>query len=159
VTEGFFTALGATPLLGRTFAPEEYRPGSDAVAVFDYDLWRTRFNADSTLVGRTLMLNDSPVRVIGVMPRGVRFPPRPWIWIPKIPQPCEMLQRNAAYYLGVGRLEPGVSLDRARANLVRVAADLAREYPAADRDVSVSVVSLREDLVGHVRGRLLLVFG
>jgi hypothetical protein len=58
VTDGFFTALRATPLLGRTFAPDEYQPGHDAVAVLDYDLWRTRFNADSTLIGRTLTLND-----------------------------------------------------------------------------------------------------
>jgi len=158
VTEGFFTALHPTPLLGRTFAPDEYRPGHDEVAVLDYDLWRTRFNADSNLVGRTLILNDTPVRVIGVMPRGVRFPPGPGIWIPKIPRPDEMLQRNGTYYLAVGRLAPDVSLDRARRDMVGVAADLAREYPAVDRDVSVSIVPLREDLVGHVRGRLLLVF-
>ena len=158
VTEGFFAALRATPLLGRTFAPEEYRLGYDGVVVLDYDLWRTRFNADSSLVGKTLLLNDRPVRVIGVMPRGVRFPPGPGIWIPKIPQPGELLQRNATYYWAVGRLAPGVSLDGARADLVRVAADLAREYPAVDRDVSASLVPVRDDLVGHVRGRLLLVF-
>ena len=159
VTEGFFTALRATPLLGRTFAPEEYQPGYDAVAVFDYGLWRTRFNADSSLVGRTLILNDRPVRVIGVMPRGVRFPLGPGIWIPKVPRPAEMLTRNATYYLAVGRLAPGVSLDGARRDMVGVATELAREYPAADRDVGVSLVSLREDIVGHVRGRLLLLFG
>ena len=158
VTEGFFTALRAAPLLGRTFAPDEYQPGQDAVAVLDYDLWRTRFNADSNLVGQTLTLNDRPVRVIGVMPPGVRFPPGPGIWIPKIPQPGEMLLRNAAYYLAVGRLAPGVSLDRARSDMASIAAGLAREYPVADRDVGVSVTPLRDDLVGHVRGRLLLVF-
>jgi putative ABC transport system permease protein len=158
VTDGFFTALRVTPLLGRTFAPDEYQPGHDGVVVLDYDLWRTRFNADPRLVGQTLTLNDMPVRVIGVMPRGVRFPAGPGIWIPKIPQPGEMLLRNASYYLAVGRLAPGVSLDRARGDMARVAASLAREYPAVDRDVSVSLVPLRDDLVGHVRGRLLLVF-
>jgi putative ABC transport system permease protein len=158
VTEGFFTVLRATPLLGRTFAPDEYQPGHDAVAVLDYDLWRTRFNGDSSLVGRTLILNDIPVRVIGVMPRGVRFPPGQGIWIPKVPQPSEMLMRNAAYYLAVGRLAPGVSLARARGDMDRLAAGLAREYPAVDRDVGLSLVPLRDDLVGRVRGRLLLVF-
>jgi putative ABC transport system permease protein len=158
VTEGFFTALRATPLLGRTFAPDEYQPGHDAVAVLDYDLWRRRFNADSALIGRTLTLNDIPVRVIGVMPQGVRFPPGPGIWMPKIPQPGELLLRNAAYYLAVGRLAPGVSLERARSDMAGVANGLAREYPVADRDVGVSLVRLRDDLVGHVRGRLLLVF-
>ncbi len=158
VTDGFFAALRATPLLGRTFSPEEYQPGNDAVVVLDYDRWRTRFNADSSLVGQTLILNDRPVRVIGVMPPTVRFPPGPGIWLPKIPQPGELLQRNASYYVAVGRLAPGVSLERARRDLQRVAGDLAREYPAVDRDVSVSLVPLADDLVGHVRGRLLLVF-
>ncbi len=159
VTEGFFDVLRATPLLGRSFAAEEYQPGNDAVAVFDYDLWRTRFNADSGLVGRTLILNDRPVRVIGVMPQGVRFPLGPGIWIPKVARPAEMLTRNATYYLAVGRLAPGVSLDGARRDMAWVAANLAREYPAVDRDVGASLVPLREDLVGHVRGRLLLILG
>jgi hypothetical protein len=156
VTEGFFSALRASPFLGRTFTPEEYQPGNDAVVVLDYDLWRTRFTADSSVVGKTLILNDKPVRVIGVMPRAVRFPPGPGVWVPKIPRPEELLQRNAAYYLAVGRLVPGVTLERARRDMQRVAADLAREYPA-DRDVTVSLVPLQDTLVGHVRGRLLLV--
>jgi putative ABC transport system permease protein len=158
VTEGFFTALRATPLLGRTFAPDEYQPGHDGVAVLDYDLWRTRFNADSGLIGKILTLNDGPVRVIGVMPRGVRYPRGQGIWLPKVPQPAELLERNANFYLAVGRLAPGVSLDRARRDMTGVAAGLAREYPAVDGDVSVSLVPMRDDLVGNVRGRLLLVF-
>ncbi len=158
VTQGFFEALRATPLLGRTFTPEEYVRGRDAEVVLDYDLWHTRFNADSSLVGKTLKLNDRPVLVVGVMPPGVRFPPGSGLWIPKIPDPSELLQRNAAYLLCIGRLAPGVTLDQARGDMRRIAAALAQEYPSVDHDVSVSLVPVRDQIVGHVRGRLLLLF-
>ncbi len=157
VTAGFFGALRARPLLGRTFSADEFQPGRAPVAVLDYDLWRTRFNADSSLVGKTLILADPPVQVIGVMPPSVHLP-GPGMWLPKIPGPDELLWRGAAYYAAIGRLAPGVSLDRAREDMRRVAADLAREYPDVDRDVGVSLVPLRDSLVGHVRGRLLLLF-
>jgi predicted permease len=159
VTEGFFDVLRAKPLLGRTFSPEEYQRGQNAVVVLDYDLWRTRFNADSTLVGKTLLLSNQAAQVIGVMPPGFRFPARPGIWLPKIPTPDELLLRNAAYFLVVGRLAPGVSLDRAREEMTRIGAALAQEYPAADRDIAVGLVPLRDSLVGSVRGRLLVLFG
>jgi putative ABC transport system permease protein len=158
VTAGFFETLRASPILGRTFVGDEFRPGRDAVVVLDYDLWRTRFHADSTLVGRALILNDRPVQVVGVMGPGVRFPPGPGLWLPKIPQPDELLLRNQAYFVGVGRLRAGVSLEQARAEMREIARGLALEYPAADRDISVSLVPLRQDLVGHVRARLLLLF-
>ncbi len=114
VTQGFFEVLRAPAMLGRTFSPDEFRPGRDAVVVLDYDLWRTRFNADSTLVGRTLVLNGEPAQVIGVMGPGVRFPPGPGIWVPKIPLPEELLRRSNAYFLAVGRLRQGVPLEQAR---------------------------------------------
>ncbi len=158
VTQGFFEVLRAPAMLGRTFSPDEFRPGRDAVVVLDYDLWRTRFNADSTLVGRTLVLNGEPAQVIGVMGPGVRFPPGPGIWVPKIPQPDELLRRSDAYFLAVGRLRQGVPLEQARGEMRQLARSLGEEYPAADREVGVALVPLREDLVDHVRARLLLLF-
>ncbi len=158
MTEGFFDALRATPLIGRTFTREEYQRGQTAVAVLDYELWRTRFNADSSLVGKTLTLNDQPVLIVGVMPPAVRIPAQPGLWVPKIPEPGELLMRNATYYHAIARLAPGVTLDQARGDVRRVAAALAQEYPAVDHDVSIVLVPLRDDIVGHVRGRLLLLF-
>ena len=158
VTQGFFEALRATPLLGRTFSPEEFVRGHDAEVVLDYALWSTRFNADSSLVGKTLILNDAPVLVVGVMPPAVRFPPGSGLWIPKIPEPSELLERNATYFLAIGRLAPGVTLDQARGDMRRIATALGQEYPAVDHDVSVSLVPVRDQIVGRVRGRLLLLF-
>jgi putative ABC transport system permease protein len=157
VTQGFFDVLHVAPLLGRTFAPDEYQRGRDAVVVLDYDTWRDRFNGDSSLVGKTLTINDAPTLVVGVMPRGVSLPSRGAIWVPKIPEPDELLLRSASYFNIVGRLAPGVTIERAREEMTRIAAALAQEYPA-DRDVGVAVGSLRETLVGGVRGRLLVLF-
>src|SRR5579862_2004703 len=96
VTQGFFDVLRVTPLLGRTFTPDEYQRGREDVVVLDYDTWRDKFNAESSVVGKPLLLNNQSVSVVGVMPSGVRFPPRPGIWLPKIPTPDDLLLRQAA---------------------------------------------------------------
>ena len=158
VTQGFFDVLHVKPLLGRTFTPEEYQPGREAVVVLDYDTWRDKFNGDSSIVGKTLLLNSQAMPVVGVMPAGVHLPSRQGIWLPKIPTPDELLLRQAAYFRIVGRLAPGVSLDRARDDLRRISADLSKEYPAIDGEMSASIIPLRESLVGNVRGRLLMLF-
>ncbi len=159
VTEGFFDVLRARPLLGRTFSADEYQRGRARVVVLDYQTWSTRFNADSSLVGKVLIMNDEPRQVIGVMPPGVEFPPRPGVWVPKIPEPAELLERNAAFYTVVGRLAPGVTIDGARADMSRLAAVLGQEYPTVDRDLGVALTPLRTYLVGSVRARLLVLFG
>jgi putative ABC transport system permease protein len=74
VTANTFDVLGARPLLGRTMTVEEDRPGSAPVAVLGHGLWQSRFGGDAAVVGRRIVLNDLPVEVVGVMPRGFRLP-------------------------------------------------------------------------------------
>jgi putative ABC transport system permease protein len=157
VTEGFFDVAGVKPLLGRTFTRDEYQRGRDAVVVMDYDTWRSAFGGDSSLIGKTLLINDEATQVVGIMPRDVHLPPGRGLWIPKIPEPAELIVRNAAYFDVVGRLAPGVTLASAGEEMRRIATQLAQEYPV-DRDVGVAVAPLRDALVGRVRGRLLFLF-
>lgn len=157
VTEGFFDVLGVKPLLGRTFTRDEYQRGRDGVVVFDYDTWRSRFGGDSSLIGKTLLINDQAAQVVGVMPPGVRVPPSRGLWIPKIPDPTELIVRNAAYFEVVGRLAPGVTLAGASEEMRRISTQLAQEYPV-DHDVGVALAPLRDAFVGRVRGRLLFLF-
>lgn len=157
VSSDFFDVLGVPALLGRTFTPEEFQRGRDAVVVIGYGLWRSRFGADPSIVGRTLLLDGTPTTVVGVMPRGFGYPTEPMIWVPKIFSPDELLLRGAAYNQVIGRLRGTANIKSAAADAERVAEQLRREYPGTNHDVSFRIVPLREALVGPARGRLLLL--
>ncbi len=109
VSAGFFRLLGADPLLGRTFLPGEDEPGREnRLVLLGHELWRTRFSADSTIVGRSLSLDDDSYEVIGVLPPG-----RSWL---DAAQAFTLLVRNpdanrTNFMLAViGRLKPSISI-------------------------------------------------
>ncbi|MFN2398636.1 MAG: ADOP family duplicated permease [Gemmatimonadaceae bacterium] len=154
VSAGFFETFGTAPVIGRTFTPDEYEPGRNRVVVIGYDSWITRFAGDSSVVGRTFILDSLPHTIVGVMPRAFRFPPGRDVWVPRVFTESDRTRRAAAYYLVAGRLRPGVTLDAARAELGRVAEELAQEYPRTNAGTGVTLVPLTEQLVGNVRARL-----
>ena len=116
--------------LGRGFSDDETATGQ-AVAVLSYRLWAERFGADSTLVGRTITVNDAPYSVVGVAPPGVLFYGAD-LWTP-MPVGPEVFPRNRRQFQMVGRIAPGVTLDEVNAELDdltdRVAAEHAAEFP------------------------------
>jgi putative ABC transport system permease protein len=160
VSEGFFETFGVRPLLGRVFLPDEYTAGRNNVAVIGENAWRSRFNADPRIIGRQLTLDSVPRTIIGVMPRSFRFPPGREVWQPQVPfDEDDRRRRRSAYLTVVGRLAPGVTLARAKADLGAVAAQLTREYPRTNTGVGVTLVPLPEQTVGHVRKALLVLMG
>jgi putative ABC transport system permease protein len=159
---GLFSILRVPPLLGRTFQGGTDEPGRDAVAVVSEELWRTRFGADPSLVGRTVRLDGLPHTVIGVMPRAFDFPPggnATDVWLLHQVDEGRQSNRGAHYLSVIGRLKDGTSLEAATAQLVTVAARLEKEYPGQQTGRSVHVQSLQESLVGRVRPTLLILFG
>ena len=159
VTEGFFEALGAKPLLGRTFIPEEFVPGKGNVVVLSETLWRNRFGADSSIINRTLILDGAPMVVVGIMPREVDVPWGMPVWAPKTFRPDELQARTSAYYSVVARLRDGVSVEAAQQDLSSVAAELARAYPATNATTGASVVPVADALLGSARGGLYILLG
>jgi predicted permease len=162
VSASFFRVMGVTPAVGRAFSADEDSPGHGGVAVLSDRLWRSRFNADPAIVGRVVQLDDRPFEVVGVMPGSFTFPPispgiTPDIWTP--------IAENVETYVGrhylfvVGRVRPGVTMAQAQQDLAGVAHTLEQRYPNDSRGHGVSVVSLRESLVKHLRPSLLLLFG
>jgi len=165
VTEDFFPLLGVEAALGRTFTSEEARAalydnaaapvGPDPVVVLSHDYWQRRFGADPTLVGRTLVLERRPARVVGVMPASFAMPApdvqlyMPWGFSGDEP-------RDQHYVSALARLAPGASLLEAEAELRGVANALAREHPRTNEGWTVNVVPLQQDLVGD-SGRTLFV--
>ena len=146
----FFSLLGVTPLLGRTFAPGEDQPGKDEVAVLSYGLWQSHFAGDPKIVGQTLSLNSKKYTVIGVMPETFRYPTRVQLWIPLDMDSKTLGQRGSHSTQAIGRLKPGVTLQKAQADLTLIASRLEQQYPDSNYKVGAYVVSLHEDLAGKV---------
>lgn len=141
-TGGLFAALGVAPELGRGFSPEEETPGRDRVTVLSDHLWRS-LGADPGIVGRTLLLDGELHRVVGVMPPG--FGVRggfPDLWLPLSFGPGRPADRRSATLGVIARLRPGVTLERARADLASIAAALEESFPETNRDLRPSLEPL-----------------
>jgi putative ABC transport system permease protein len=140
VTYNLFSALGVSPLLGRTFLPEEDRPGADHVALLSYALWRNRFAGSPAIIGQTLRLNAEPYTVIGVMPPGFSFPEKEInvidVWAPRAFTSQELAARQARYLLVLGRLRPSASLSEVNAELRLLAGQNVHQYPDDMQGVS-----------------------
>jgi predicted permease len=155
-----FQILRAKPLLGRTFTSEEEGPGRGPVVVLSEGLWRRRFGADPTILSRTVSLDGEPRTVIGVMPAGFQFPagPRPAdLWVPIAFSPEDTESRGNHFLNVVARLRPGISFERASAEMSSIAATLERQYPDAQAGRGIQLAVLRESVVRDVRTPLLLL--
>ncbi|HET7696791.1 MAG TPA: ABC transporter permease [Vicinamibacterales bacterium] len=156
-TANLVDTLGGTPLLGRWFAAAETAGQGQPVAVIGEALWRERFGGDPAILGRAIAIDGTPRTVVGVMPRTFHIPgTAERLWLP-LADAWRTLPRNARYLGAVGRLAPGVSTDSARTSLAAVAAHLAATYPDADRGWGVTVVPLRDAVIGDVRRPLVML--
>ncbi|HEY6549369.1 MAG TPA: ADOP family duplicated permease, partial [Vicinamibacteria bacterium] len=167
VSGNFFDLLGVAAARGRTFlatAPA----GAEGVreAVLGHALWRSRFGADESLVGRELSLDDELVRVVGIMPAGFAYPSEAELWlrarhdvpeIPIAPQTDVRKVRDARYLAVLGRLAPDVALATARAEMDQVAAGLAADFPDENEGNGARVSLLFEELRGAARPALTLL--
>ena len=159
VSEGFFGILGTTPLLGRTFLPEEYAGSGARVIVLGHAAWQSRFGADPSVVGRVLTLDSEPYTVVGVMPPAFRYPPERDVWAPKVFTEAELARKGIGHLEVVARLKAGVTLEAAQAGLTTIVAQLARDFPADDADAAVTAVPIEDRIVGQSRPVLLVLLG
>ncbi|HTS48017.1 MAG TPA: ABC transporter permease [Bryobacteraceae bacterium] len=165
VARRFLEVWGVAPQLGRDFTPlEEHFGGPPAVIISDR-FWRRRFNADPNVIGKTLRFGTSRsgpqlVPIVGVMPASFQFPLREVdLWSPSPDDAFFAHGRELTWYSGVGRLKTGVTLAQARSNLAAVQAELGREFPKTDAQLSVEIEPLKDATIGAVRGSLWILFG
>src|SRR6266705_1504343 len=155
VMADYLNTLGIKPLAGRSFRPEEDRPGGPTVAAISYDLWQRLFGGEPAIIGRQLNFEDASYTVVGVFPRGFNMPFAADIWVPLQinieTRPLE--QRAQSNYDLVARLKPGVSLRQADAELKGIARVLEQEHPQIRRGWSYKLISLRQNLIGDLEGR------
>jgi putative ABC transport system permease protein len=134
ITANLIPMLGVTPLLGRSFLPEEERGGHNRVALLSHALWQRQFGGDHSLVNKTILLNGESYTVIGIMPREFQFTGRE-LWAPLVLDPArepwraDRANRNLAVF---GRLKPDVKLDQAMAEMDVLARRLQEQHPESN---------------------------
>ncbi len=150
VTAGWAETLGVDVHLGRSFSPDEERLGAAAaVALLSYGAWQRLFGGDPAALGRTLVLNEQPHTVVGVMERGLRYPYNADVWLP---MRVEDEQVGPWSYNALARLRPGVTLDAAREELASLAQEVARtgEAPSLQAEgMTLTAIPFRQLFVGE----------
>src|SRR5919197_255910 len=156
-SSAFIDVLGVKPALGRGFLPGEDARGAGRVVILSDRLWRRRFGGDLGVIGKPVTLNGESYTVVGVMPADFSFPsPRLDVWVPSIDigRP-----RGDHFMYAVARLGPGVTLAHAQEEMNTIARRLGEQYPGTNGNSGVTLVPLREEVVGQVRPALLVLLG
>jgi putative ABC transport system permease protein len=159
VAEGFFSILRVHPALGRTFSPEEDRPGQGHVVVLGNTFWRDHLGADPRVIGRNIVLDGETYNVIGVMPPKFKFPDFAQLWVPLAWTNEKRAVRGNHNYMVIGRLKSGVDIRSAKAELSAISSRLEQLYPEDDKGWGATLLPLREQIVGDVRPALLVLLG
>jgi putative ABC transport system permease protein len=160
VTASLFRVLGVSPRIGRSFRDEEEVTGVKHVVLLSHRLWMRRFGGDPGVVGREMLLSGQRHTVVGVMGPEFQYPGREFeLWVPLTVEPEEYQTRLGYNYLSVGRLKPGVRIERARAEMHAVSERLAAQYPATDAGIDAVVAPMLEDAVSSVRKPLYVFLG
>jgi predicted permease len=160
VTSAFLATLGVKPAIGRDFGASDDVANAPPVALISERLWRERFGADQRVVGGSAILDGKSYTVAGVLPAGFHFLADADIFTPLRPDmPAIYRERSVDAIAVLARLKPGVTMGQAGAEMNAVQSDLNRRYPDANRGVGIVVASLKQQIVGDVKGTVLLLFG
>ena len=165
VSDDYFDVVGVEPLLGRNFLPGEDEIGAEPVLLLSYDYWQATHGGDPGVVGRTFEMNDRIHTVVGVLPPLPRFPGKDDVYMPisscpfrSSPQTIE--GRDRRMLTAVALLAPGISTERAAADVSAIASRLKQDYPEsypASGGLSAGVSPLREELVRDARPTFLIL--
>lgn len=160
----YFTTLGVTPSIGRTFTPDDNATGANKVAIVSHDFWMKRLGGDPNVTTRKIILNGNSYNIVGVMPRGFRHPEESAatpneIWLPLTFNPAQTAGRRGDFLRVVGRLKSDVTLAGARTDMEALTARLATEYVNANAGWTVQLLTLHTRLTGDVSKILWLLLG
>jgi predicted permease len=160
ISAEFFPTLGVSPILGRTFRPDDDQVGAAPVVILGGGFWKRKFGSSLEIVGKSLTLNGTSYTVVGVIPAGFTFYGQDRDVYTPIGQWNDVSFRDRRVDLSahvIGRLKPGVTLAQAQADMDAIAQNLAAEYPEANKGVGITLVALKEDIVGNVQPFLIVL--
>jgi putative ABC transport system permease protein len=158
ITADAFSFLGVQPILGRTFRADEDQHGAAPVALLGYEAWKTHFGSDANVVGRVVTINGKRVTIVGVMPRGWRFPEASDLWMPLQVEEKENPRGNFNFAC-FAKMKPGVTIEQTRAELEAIAARIAADHPQTNTGATVRVRFFREEAVRDSKTLTLLLMG
>jgi predicted permease len=165
-TPELFRVLGAAPLLGRTFAPDDGMEGQPRAVVLSFGLWQRRFGGDLSIVGHRFIMNGRDAVVVGVMPEGFAWHVKQGSMTRQSAQlwsawqvEDELKQRRGRFAMAVARVAPGSTVEEATAEMRAIGQRLAREHPDFNAKWGVNVVPVRTQLSGELRPSLLVLMG
>src|SRR5262245_17513763 len=167
VSAQFFRVLGVEPLLGRTFRDGEDALGAEALLVLSHSYWQQKLGGDPNVVGRTFEMNDRVHTVVGVLPPLPGYPDENDVYMPASAcpfrsRPSVLEDRSVRGYQAFARVKPGISLDRAEADVAMIAERLKKDHPDAydsGIDPTATLVPVREEMVREARPTLLVLLG
>jgi predicted permease len=163
VSPNFLSMLGMHPFLGRDFDSAEEKPGTPPVLMLSYSLWQSHLGGDPNAVGKTITLDGRSFTIVGVLPPNFRSPDKTdvllpiGVWAAEDSGSKERADRGDM--IVIGRLAPNVSLETARAEMLGIAARLAKEYPDSNDQFGVAVKPIRDSFVGEMRPAILVLSG
>ena len=163
ISAPFFPILGVKPVLGRNFLSEEDQEGAAPVALISGGLWKRKFGSSPDVLGKSMMLNGTAYTIVGVIPADFRYTANNFhlsdVYVP-IGQWKEPLFHDRKAAMGmdaVGRLKRGVEFQQAKADMEALGRRLAEAYPDTDKGIGVTLVPLKQDLVGDIKPYLLVL--
>ncbi len=164
VTWNFFAVLGVSPVRGRAFLPEEDRQGGNLTAVITHGFWQRRLAGTADALGRTILLDGKPYRIVGILPEGFTSPLQMGlktpieIYLPAAYSPDLLMSRGDHEVNVVARLNPGFSIASAQAALTAASESLAKLY-RQNQNIRALIAPLRDDIAGSVKASLLALLG
>src|SRR5205807_2332343 len=153
-----FSFLGVKPVLGRTFRADEDQQNAAPVALLGYDVWKNHFGSDAGIAGRIVTINGKRATIVGVMPKGWRFPEASDLWMPLQVTEKENPRGHFNFDCFV-KMKRGVSIEQVRAEMEAIAARIAADQPQTNTGCSVHVKYFREEAVKDVKPLTLLLMG
>jgi putative ABC transport system permease protein len=159
VSADFFSVLQVRPEIGRAFVADDDQPGHGNVVILTDAFWRSHFDANPDVLGKTIRMDDQPYLVLGVMPAEFSFPLQAKLAIPLAWTDKERAVRGNHNLLVIARLKSGVNQQQAQAEMDTISSRLAQQYPADDAGWGAAVVPFHDFIGGSVRSALLLLLG
>jgi predicted permease len=148
-TANVFDMLRVRPIVGRTFAAGEDAPGGPPVVVLGYEVWRDRYASDQDVVGQDVRVNGTVGTIIGVMPEGFRWPSNHDLWMAMTDDARSVPRGEGRNYGVIGRLADGVSWDRGSQDVASIAAQLEREHPDLNENMTARLLTVSQQQNGE----------
>lgn len=159
VSPEFFRVFAVEPVIGRFFSAEETRPRTDGGLLISYTYWQSHFAGDYNVLGRAIRIYGTVRPIVGVLPPGFGFPDKTDLWFPDNDDSPVFHARDENNHFAIARLKPGVSLKSAQTEVAAIARRLEQQYPKINKNRTVVVERMQDEMVKDIRFTLYLLLG